>query len=53
MKDLQNFLQVPVQPSQQGTMRVVGGGNPRNNILETEIEEGLRLERFGLLRQSM
>jgi len=50
MKDLQSFLQVPVHPFQQGSIRVVGDGvNPPNNTLETEIEEGLRLERFGLV----
>jgi len=50
MEDLQSYLQVPVHPFQQGTMQVVGGGvNAGNNILETEIEEGLRLERFGLV----
>jgi len=50
MEDLQSYLQIPVHPFQQGTMRVVGGGvNAGNNILETEIEEGLRLELFGLV----
>jgi hypothetical protein len=44
------LLEVLVRLFQQGTMRVEGGGvNPRNNLLETEIEGGLRLERFGLV----
>lgn len=47
-KDLQSYLEVPFHPFQRENVRVVGNGvNPRNNLLE--IEEGLRLERLGLV----